>query len=290
MKRFAPITPENLPIALAKGEYERIYRQMSIHLRKNVSFQAFQRIAVRFRTGARKYKLQSNLPLPCSNRYVWIDAAGKKGIVAIFKKNLIITGIRFTPLTAYPESDSTFTKTTFTLPFHGTWFTWWGGMNELVNYHYRYVHQRYACDFLILKRGSAYSGNQYKNESYHSFGQEILAPAAGVVVSVENNIPDNVPVGKVNKVQPRGNCVIIDHGNSEFSCLAHLKQHSVRVKAGDEVKPGDVIGLCGNSGNSNPAHLHFQVSNSPDIKNSQSIRIRFQGDLEIIQGQFVTAP
>ncbi|MGG1659400.1 M23 family metallopeptidase [Brevibacillus sp. NRS-1366] len=54
----------------------------------------------------------------------------------------------------------------------------------------------------------------------------------------------------MNTEQPAGNFVEIDHGHGEFSMLAHLKQASVTVAPGDRVGTGDVIGLCGNSGNS----------------------------------------
>lgn len=62
-----------------------------------------------------------------------------------------------------------------------------------------------------------------------------------------------------------GNYVLIDHGQSEFSLYAHLKPGSVRVKPGDQVKAGDVIGNLGSSGNSTEPHLHFQITDKPDL-------------------------
>ena len=56
-----------------------------------------------------------------------------------------------------------------------------------------------------------------------------------------------------------GNYVIIDIGNKKYACYAHMVNGSVRVKKGDVVKEGQVIGLMGNSGNSDLPHLHFQV-------------------------------
>src|SRR6202789_458167 len=40
-----------------------------------------------------------------------------------------------------------------------------------------------------------------------------------------------------------------------------IKSGSIRVKLGDKVTPGQVIGLVGNSGNSSEPHLHFQLMN-----------------------------
>lgn len=51
---------------------------------------------------------------------------------------------------------------------------------------------------------------------------------------------------------------------------------------------GDLIGTCGNSGNSSEPHIHFQVMDSPDYLNCKSIRIRFNNGTEPIQGDFVT--
>jgi murein DD-endopeptidase MepM/ murein hydrolase activator NlpD len=46
---------------------------------------------------------------------------------------------------------------------------------------------------------------------------------------------------------------------------AHLKQGSVRVKSGDRIVAGQVLGLLGNSGNTPEPHLHLQLMdrNSP---------------------------
>ncbi|MFD1906546.1 M23 family metallopeptidase [Paenibacillus rhizoplanae] len=79
----------------------------------------------------------------------------------------------------------------------------------------------------------------------------------------------------MNAEEPAGNVVVIDHGNGEHSITAHLKKGSVAVKKGDNVQQGDLIGHLGNSGNSSEAHLHFQVSDGPDLFTSRSIQIRW---------------
>ncbi|MDP5274761.1 M23 family metallopeptidase [Chengkuizengella axinellae] len=115
----------------------------------------------------------------------------------------------------------------------------WGGTNQFLNYHYVYENQRYAYDLIIKKDAQSYKGFKNKNENYYAFNKEILAPADGRVVKILDGIKDNVP-GEMNENQPEGNCVIIEHKNSEFSMLAHLKQNSILVKVGEIVNKGQV--------------------------------------------------
>jgi Peptidase family M23 len=54
-----------------------------------------------------------------------------------------------------------------------------------------------------------------------------------------------------------GNAVYIDHGNGLISMYFHLSK--VNVRAGQEVKKGDIVGLVGSTGRSTGAHLFFGV-------------------------------
>jgi hypothetical protein len=54
-----------------------------------------------------------------------------------------------------------------------------------------------------------------------------------------------------------GNTVIIDHGQEIYSIYMHLSAY--KVKSGDDVAKGDVIGLVGSSGRSSGPHLHFGI-------------------------------
>ena len=73
-----------------------------------------------------------------------------------------------------------------------------------------------------------------------------------------------------------GNCVIIDHGNSEYSVMAHMQQGSVTVKVGERVAAGQVIGRLGNSGDSFGPHLHYQLQSGPQLFHDQALPFRFQ--------------
>lgn len=54
-----------------------------------------------------------------------------------------------------------------------------------------------------------------------------------------------------------GNVVVIRHSNGLETLYAHMSQR--RVKPGDYVQPGDIIGLGGNTGRSYGSHLHFEI-------------------------------
>ena len=73
-----------------------------------------------------------------------------------------------------------------------------------------------------------------------------------------------------------GNTVIIRHRKNEVSVLAHLKQGSIKIKARDKVKTGQVVGLCGNSGNSSEPHLHYHLQDNEVIQEGKGIKCYFQ--------------
>jgi len=284
-----PFQPEELPSLLLQGKNEIIHKQFDTAFQQQVSLQDMEQLAA-FHEDIQSYTLQSTMKLGDSTKYIWTDEHGTKGIQAVFNPEGRISGLMLHPLVTYPETDAKKTTTTFALPFHGDWFTFWGGTNVLVNYHYEHPSQRYAYDFVQQKNGSSYEGDATKLSSYYAFGQPMLASAPGKVVELKNQIPDNEPVGTMNEKEPAGNYVVIDHGNGEYSMYAHLQKGSVKVKVGDQVQTGDTLGLCGNSGNSSEPHLHFQVSNGINLFQSESVRIQFENDAEYVQGTTIKAP
>ena len=137
------------------------------------------------------------------------------------------------------------------------------------------VAQRYAVDWEQLDAsGRIYTGPQEKLESYTIFGKPTLAVADGRVVSVVDGLPEQTP-GKFPSNLPLaeadGNSVILDLGSRRYALYAHLQPGSIKVRVGDNVKPGQVIGLVGDSGNSIAPHLHFQVTDGPDSLSSNGL-------------------
>jgi murein DD-endopeptidase MepM/ murein hydrolase activator NlpD len=167
------------------------------------------------------------------------------------------------------------TKTALRLPFANTWFVFWGGRSVAQNYHAAYPDQRFAYDILIMKDGVSHTADGKKNEDYYCYGQPVLAPGDGRVHAVENGVKDNVP-GEMNPKQPMGNHVIIEHADGEFSFLAHFKSGSVQVEPGELVKAGQQLGLCGNSGNTSEAHIHYHLQTTREFGKGQGLPAQFQ--------------
>ena len=284
-----PFQPEELPDLLLQGKNETVHQQFNTQFKQQVSLKDMEQLST-FHEGVQSYTLKSTMKLSGSTNYIWTDEQGTKGIQAVFDPDGRISGLLLVPLETFPETDAKRTAMTFALPFHGEWFTFWGGTNVLLNYHYEHPSQRYAYDFVQQKDGSSYQGDATQLSSYYAFGQPILASAPGKVVELKDQIPDNEPVGTMNEKEPAGNFVVIDHGNKEYSLYAHLQKGSIKVKVGDQVQAGDILGLCGNSGNSSEPHLHFQVSNGVKLFESESIRIQFENNADYIQGTTIKAP
>jgi hypothetical protein len=164
--------------------------------------------------------------------------------------------------------------TNLKLPFSGEWFVEQGGRSMFLNGYFLNDDQRFSIDFVLVKDGRLFSGDGSDNAQYFCFGQPVLAPADGQVVMVADGFQDNPP-GHPTRDSPKGNMVLIAHGHSEFSMMDHLKQNSVRVKKGDKVKQGDVVGECGNSGPSPVPHIHYMLQNSGGLPLPDSLPAQF---------------
>lgn len=176
-------------------------------------------------------------------------------------------------------------KTKLIFPLKGEFVV--AGGHDFNEEHKGEWSQQYAYDILAL--GPHYEiarTNGETNADFLAWGREIIAPADGTVVYARNDIQDNPRPGViminafVKMPEPMwavaGNVVVIDHGNGEFSLLAHMQKGSVRVKTGDKVKQGDVLGLLGNSGNSDAPHLHYQLMAGGVIYRSDGLPSHFE--------------
>ena len=149
------------------------------------------------------------------------------------------------------------------IPFH---LPFWGEWTVSQGYNGEYTHKgewSKAIDFVLRDdSGKTYTDSPSICENYLCYNKPVLAPADGIVSELIDNIEDNEP-GKVNTSQNWGNTVIIKHNNNLYSQVSHFRPRTFRIKKGDFVRQGDVLGLCGNSGRSPEPHIHFQVQGTP---------------------------
>jgi len=153
--------------------------------------------------------------------------------------------------------------------------------------------QFYAYDiFPTGPRGELIHANERTNEDWWGYGAEVIVPAQGIVNHARDDIPENEKPG----IRPNldfykkfpdwlnaaaGNNVIIDHGNREYSFLAHLQHGSVAVRKGEKVQKGQHIGQVGNSGNSDAPHLHYHLMDGQDIFKCDGLPSNFE-NLELL--------
>jgi hypothetical protein len=176
-------------------------------------------------------------------------------------------------------------------PLAGEWGTVAGGRSTLLSHHYAYStpNVRDALDFVRLEEGLGYDGDPKRAESWYGFGEPVLAPADGSVVSVSDVHPDE-PVGELGQTPPYGNHVLLEIGNHRYAVMAHLKQGSARVSEGERVRVGQQIAAVGDSGNSLWPHLHIHVQVGPVIdQQARTVPVVFR-DVLLIRGGRESTP
>lgn len=114
--------------------------------------------------------------------------------------------------------------------------------------------QRWAYDFLV----EPYLTGSSELTDYGCYGIPVVAPADGIITSAHDGEPDMLPgVSPNNMEAPAGNFVAIQMESGTYLLIGHLKPGSVLVEVGDRVKEGQILGQCGNSGNTSEPHIHI---------------------------------
>ncbi len=129
---------------------------------------------------------------------------------------------------------------------------------------------------------------------FPGLGRPVTAPAPGTVVSVHDGEADHdahrgLPSVWYALTQRRraaagwpalaGNHVVLRVEDGVYVALCHLRRGSVAVVAGQVVGVGEVLGACGNSGNSTEPHLHVQAMDDRDPDAAAALPLRFDASL-----------
>lgn len=139
-------------------------------------------------------------------------------------------------------------------------------------------------------------------DAFPGFGRELLSPLDAVVHAVRHGEEDHpahrgLPSILYALTQGRraaqgwtalaGNHVILRArppsggapGAEVFVALCHLRRGSIAVRPGQEVRIGELLGRCGNSGNSTEPHLHLQAMSAADPSAARAVPFSFPAGL-----------
>jgi hypothetical protein len=175
-----------------------------------------------------------------------------------------------------------------------------GGYSILINPHIKtlkreslaaYRAQSYAVDIVKIDRFGmrAHGCRPADLTRYHIFGEPVFAPCSGVVMRIEDQLPDQIP-SDGDPLHPAGNHVLLKCTEASVF-LAHLKQSSISVKLGEWVHTGDYIGRVGNSGLSLEPHLHLHAqkgSATEDFLSSEPLPLKIEGRTLVRNSRFTS--
>lgn len=139
---------------------------------------------------------------------------------------------------------------------------------------------RFAIDWVKLdESGHTAEGDDDVVGNAYGYGAEVLAVADAVVAATRDDVPESTSVSAHPKhaiADATGNYIALDLGDGRFAFYEHLKPASLRVKPGQRVKRGEVIGALGFTGDSTGPHLHFHVADGVSPLGSEGVPFVFE--------------
>lgn len=125
---------------------------------------------------------------------------------------------------------------------------------------------RFAVDWIrVDDRGRTGVGTPDLLPEFYGYGADVLAVDDGVVAAARDGVaePERASAApRVSAAEAAGNFVALDVGGGRYAFYEHLRP-GLRVKVGDRVRRGQVIGRVGFTGQTTTPHLHFHVADAP---------------------------
>lgn len=185
-------------------------------------------------------------------------------------------------------------------PFDGRWLVRNSPADRVPSHGTTRFATSYAIDFVPVRDTGRTAPVRFGSlirpeppERFPGFGRPVLSPVEGIVVAVHDIEIDHpayrgLPSIGYALTQARraaagwvalaGNHVLIESGGVVVA-LCHLQRGSAEVRPGQRVRVADVLGRCGNSGNSTEPHLHVQAIDNRDVGRAEAVRVTFGGSL-----------
>lgn len=144
----------------------------------------------------------------------------------------------FVPIKKVDFENPKISSKKLSFPLKGSWIVKEGGSNLEKNIFKDTYDRAFALYFQKVDE---------KGDIVNSIDSEVLSPIDANVWQILDGIPDNQPPD-INTFRLNGNAIVLKISGEEFLALVHLKQGSFKVKPGQQVKTGDILGKTGFSG------------------------------------------
>ncbi len=119
----------------------------------------------------------------------------------------------------------------------------------------------FACGYLSY---NGHKGTDIRVETFADMrrGVAVVAAADGKVRAIRDEMPDAGMAGtdpELLKSRECGNGVLLNHRNGWSTQYCHMKLGTIKVRPGQSVRAGELLGEIGYSGKSTFPHLHLTV-------------------------------